>query len=370
MAAVTLDGLRKEFPDGTVALHALSLAIADGEFITLLGPSGCGKTTTLRLIAGLDAPSGGHIRFGARPVEALSPAARNVAMVFQSYALYPHMTVRGNLEYPLRKRGVAAAERARRVADTADLLKIGALLDRRPNQLSGGQQQRVALGRAMVRDCDVFLLDEPLSNLDAELRAHMRTELVQLHRRLGHTMIYVTHDQTEAMTMSSRVVVLDQGRLQQVGTPDEIYRAPANRFVAGFIGSPAMNLLRGRLEEHGDALYFAVRDMRLALPAEWQNALRSRGAVAVLGGVRPEDLGLRPEDLGLRPGPGAAVVEAVERLGHESLVWVRLDGQRLCGRAPARTDLAVDQPVQLAIDPARLHLFDADTGVRLDGCQH
>jgi multiple sugar transport system ATP-binding protein len=360
MAAVTLDALCKQFADGTVAVNSLSLQIADREFVTLLGPSGCGKSTTLRMIAGLDHPTDGRILFDARRVDQLTTAARNVAMVFQSYALYPHMTVRRNLEYPLRKRRVAEPERSARIASTAALLKIEGLLDRLPRQLSGGQQQRVALGRAMVRDCDVFLLDEPLSNLDAELRAHMRAELVQLHRSLGHTMIYVTHDQAEAMTMSTRMVVLSGGRLQQVGAPDEVYHAPANRFVAGFVGSPTMNFLSGMLADRDGELEVQTPSLTVGVPNHRRAELQGSAAVSVLIGIRPEDLRLEPGD-----GPGRVIV--VERLGHESIVWIGLDDHRLCCRAPAQVPLEPDQRVRLLPDPARVHLFTADGSRRLIG---
>ncbi len=360
MASVTLDALRKQFTDGTVALNSLSLQIADQEFVTLLGPSGCGKTTTLRMIAGLDHPTDGRILFDARRVDQLPPAVRNVAMVFQSYALYPHMTVRRNLEYPLRKRHVSTAERVARVARTAALLKIEPLLDRLPRQLSGGQQQRVALGRAMVRDCDVFLLDEPLSNLDAELRAHMRAELVQLHRSFGHTMIYVTHDQAEAMTMSTRMVVLSGGQLQQVGTPDEVYHAPANRFVAGFVGSPTMNFLSGSLAERAGMLDVHTPLLKVTLPDQRRAELGGNTTPTVLMGIRPEDLRLELGD-----GPGRVLV--VERLGHESIVWIGLGEQRLCCRAPPQAPLKADQSVQLVPDPTRVHLFTADGSRRIIG---
>lgn len=359
MSSVRLDRLRMVFADGTVGLHELSLDIADGEFLTLLGPSGSGKTTTLRMIAGLDYPSAGEIRFGARRVDQLTPAQRNIAMVFQNYALYPHMSVRRNLEYPLRKRGMPAAERAARVAEVTALLKIETLLERRPRQLSGGQQQRVALGRAMIRDSEVFLLDEPLSNLDAELRAHMRAELIQLHRRLGRTMIYVTHDQTEAMTMSSRIAVLSQGRLQQLATPREVYHAPANRFVATFVGSPAMNLLPGRLEQSGEELRFVSEHLAVTLPASRLAELTSAPR-DVLGGVRPEDLRLAP-------GEGKAVITVVERAGHEAVVWLMLGDQRLVARAPADTAAEAGMRTALTIDAARLHVFSADSGERLIG---
>ncbi len=355
MASVRLDALRRVFPDGTVGLHGLSLDIADGEFLTFLGPSGSGKTTTLRMVAGLEHPSGGSISFAGRRVDNLSPADRNVAMVFQNYALYPNMTVRGNLDYPLRKRRLPTAERERRIAWASALLKIEALLDRRPRALSGGQQQRVALGRAMVRDSDVFLLDEPLSNLDAELRAHMRTELIQLHRTLGRTMIYVTHDQMEAMTMSTRIAVLAGGQLQQVAPPAEVYAAPANRFVAGFVGSPSMNLLPGRLQRRGDVPHFVTPHLTVPLPAAPPAA--------------PDDVvgGIRPEHLSLVPGQGEARIAVVERAGHEALAWFTLGGNRMVARLPAATTLSPGDTAALAVEPGMLHLFDAASGERLNG---
>ncbi|MBV9786373.1 MAG: ABC transporter ATP-binding protein [Acidisphaera sp.] len=359
MASVTLETLRRVFPDGTVGLHGLSLDIADGEFLTFLGPSGSGKTTTLRMIAGLEHPTSGVIRFGARRVETLSPADRNVAMVFQNYALYPHMTVRRNLEYPLRKRRVPAAERETRIAEVTALLQIGALLDRRPRQLSGGQQQRVALGRAMVRPSDVFLLDEPLSNLDAELRAHMRAELIQLHRTLNRTMIYVTHDQMEAMTMSSRIAVLSQGRLQQAATPHEIYHAPANRFVATFVGSPAMNMLAGSLEQRGDFLCFVSPHITIPLPARRRAELQGAPAAVIAG--------IRPDDLRFTGGDGEARVSVVERAGHEAVVWLTLGAQRLVARAPADTRAQAGDHGTLCVEGGKVHLFGAEDQARLIG---
>jgi len=359
MSSVRLDMLRLVFPDGTVGLHELSLDIADAEFLTFLGPSGSGKTTTLRMIAGLEHPTSGTISFGGRRVDMLSPAARNIAMVFQNYALYPNMTVRRNLEYPLRKRRVPAAERDRRVAWASGLLQIDALLGRRPRQLSGGQQQRVALGRAMVRDSDVLLLDEPLSNLDAELRAHMRAELIQLHRRLGRTMVYVTHDQMEAMTMSTRIAVLSQGRLQQVGPPAEIYAAPANRFVAGFVGSPAMNFLAGRLEQRGDTIWFVSPHLSAALPAHRNAALHDAPA-AVMAGIRPEHLSLAE-------GPGEARVAVVERAGHETLAWFMLGTDRMVARLPPGAALEAGDSAVLSVNAEMLHLFGQQSGERLIG---
>lgn len=361
MADVQLTHVRKQFPDGTVAVHDFTLGIADGEFLTFLGPSGCGKTTTLRMIAGLESPSDGDIHFGPRRVNDVPPGERNVAMVFQSYALYPHMTVRGNLEYPLRKRRVPQAERGRRVAETAATLQIESLLDRRPRQLSGGQQQRVALGRAIIRDPQVFLLDEPLSNLDATLRAHLRAELVQLHRRIGKTMIYVTHDQVEAMAMSTRIAVMHQGRLQQVDTPDRIYNHPVNRIVASFVGTPAMNFIEGELVEEGDILLFRAPGLDVTLPAGRAAALREvlrRGAIIA---------GIRPEDVVVDNGPYPARVRIVEPLGHESIVLLDVGNGTLVARAAAEIPLHAGQSATLGLRPSKVHLFDAQSGVRLPG---
>ena len=255
MSGIRLAKVGKRFGD-VVAVEELDLDIEAGEFVSILGPSGCGKSTLLRMLAGLEQPSNGTISIDGKVVDNLPPAERNIAMVFQTYALYPHMTVAGNIEYPLKKRRVPRAERARRVRKAAATLELEALLQRKPRELSGGQQQRVALGRALVRDPAVFLLDEPLSNLDAKLRAHMRAELIRLHRRIGRTMVYVTHDQLEAMTMSQRIAVLRDGRLQQFAPPRDIYARPGNDFVAGFVGTPSMNLLDGHLEGAGSSRVF------------------------------------------------------------------------------------------------------------------
>ena len=345
---IRLRGVRKQFPGGAVAVEDLDLTIADGEFLTLLGPSGCGKTTTLRMIAGLETLSAGEIHFDGQRVDKLPPAKRNIAMVFQNYALYPHLTVRGNLEYPLKRRGVPVSARPAMIDRTARLLHIDELLDRRPRQLSGGQQQRVALGRAMIRDPAVFLFDEPLSNLDAQLRATMRAELIRLHARLGNTMVFVTHDQLEAMTMSTRIAVMYRGLLQQVGTPAEIYGRPANRFVAGFVGTPAMNfwdatLASGQLHSAG------LSDLWLA-------------GVAAVG---PVVAGIRPEHITLGEGPDIAEVSVVEALGHETLVLLSVQGLELTVRAPAEIALRSGQTVPIALKPDRIHLFDPVSGARL-----
>ncbi|HEV7268632.1 MAG TPA: ABC transporter ATP-binding protein [Falsiroseomonas sp.] len=344
---VHFEKVRKAF-GSAVAVRELDLTIRGGEFVSLLGPSGCGKTTTLRMLAGLEFPTAGMISIGGRVVNEVAPGARDVAMVFQSYALYPHMTVAENMAYPLKKRGVAKAERAERVARVAETLHLGALLPRKPRQLSGGQQQRVALGRALVRDPRVFLLDEPLSNLDAKLRAHMRAELIELHRRVGRTFVYVTHDQLEAMTMSDRIAVMHEGVLQQFGTPSEVYNRPANLFVAGFIGAPAMNLLRGHAEQ-GDFVHPALR-------------LDVTGAA-----TREMVLGLRPEDVTLGSGPFAARVRLVEPTGHEQIAKLDIEGgDTLTIRADAEAPLTAGETLRWGVRAARLHLFDATKGTRLD----
>ena len=355
MAAITIRGLCKEYLRGQHAVADLDLDVAEGEFLTLLGPSGCGKSTTLRMLAGLETPTAGEIRFNDRVVTELAPADRNVAMVFQNYALYPHMTVRQNIEYPLRKRGVPAAERAERALAVAQLLQIEPLLERRPRNLSGGQQQRVALGRALIRKPEVFLLDEPLSNLDAKLRAYMRVELIELHRRVKATMVYVTHDQLEAMTMSDRIAIFDAGRLQQIGTPDEVYNHPANRTVAAFIGSPAMNFLEGELVmQDGAAL---ARSGGLAILAGQERLARATGPKVTLG--------LRAEAIRLGDGPFEGRIEIVEPSGHEAIVTVSVDGRRLVTRVAPDAGYRMGDVVRVGFDERRLHVFDGQTGVTL-----
>ena len=353
MAGVTFERVVKRFGSVT-ALHGLDLAIRDGEFVSLLGPSGCGKTTTLRMLAGLEGVSEGRILIGERTVNELPPAKRDIAMVFQSYALYPHMTVRENIAYPLKKRRVPQPRRNEEVERVAALLELGPFLDRKPKQLSGGQQQRVALGRALVREPQVFLLDEPLSNLDAKLRAHMRAELIELHRRLGKTMVYVTHDQLEAMTMSGRIAVLSQGRLQQFAPPEEVYNQPANRFVASFIGTPSMNLVDGTVADG------AFRAEGLAVPLDH---------AAPAG---PATLGVRPEYVLLGEGDTPAKVRVVEPTGHETIVIVEAgEGVRLTARVPATQRFAPGETLTLRLAPEGLHLFAADeAGARIPTRAH
>ena len=348
MAGITLAGVGKLYAGGTRAVSDVNIEIAEGEFLVLVGPSGCGKSTLLRMIAGLEAISEGEISIGGRVVNRMEPAERDIAMVFQNYALYPHMTVRQNLAYGLRNRRVPAPEIERRVAEAARMLEIGAFLDRKPRALSGGQRQRVAMGRAIVREPAAFLFDEPLSNLDAKLRVQMRGEIKQLQARLGTTSVYVTHDQLEAMTLAHRLVVLNGGRVEQIGAPLELYRRPASAFVASFIGSPAMNLLDAELTPG------SVRVGRAVLHAE----TGMRGA-AILG-IRPEDM--HPVAAGT-PGTLLLQVAYVEELGAQRLVHGTAEGQPLVAALPAGSELG--ERLTLLPAPGALHAFDIASGRRL-----
>ena len=353
MADVVFDRVQKTFGTFT-ALHGLDLAIGSGEFVSLLGPSGCGKTTTLRMLAGLDFPSSGDIRIGDRLVNDVAPGARDIAMVFQSYALYPHMTVEQNIAYPLRKRGVPKAERAAMVARTAEMLQLGPLLGRKPAQLSGGQQQRVALGRALVRDPKVFLLDEPLSNLDAKLRVQMRTEIKALQRKLGLTTIFVTHDQEEALTTADRIAVMDQGVIQQIGTPIELFDNPANRFVATFVGS--INLLPGRIEHAADGA--AIFDSHIL------GRIRLPGAGVASGeadiAVRPHSLLLSgTSDAGSHAWLEGEVLER-EFVGEFVRYVVAVRNERLTADQPHHVGEPVYEPgqrIHVGVDAAQLRVL-------------
>jgi multiple sugar transport system ATP-binding protein len=377
MAAITLEQVTKEF-GGVTAVDDVSLEIGDGEFLVLVGPSGCGKSTLLRMIAGLEEVTYGSISIGGRDVTDLAPKHRDIAMVFQTYALYPHMSVRQNIGYGLKARRTPKGEIAQRVADVAELLGLSDLLDRRPAQLSGGQRQRVAMGRAIAREPQAFLLDEPLSNLDAKLRVGMRASLAQLHHRLGITTVYVTHDQVEAMTLGQRVAVMRNGDILQVDTPHALYTEPRNLFVAGFIGSPAMNLVEATVD--AGVVHFA--GYRVPLPA--------RGAVpdgAIILGIRPEAF----EDPAFAPGLPTVevVVEVLEDLGSDAHIFFTVDarsitaevleagddaeamlttsGTLFTARVDARTKARVGDRLELAVDPDRLHFFDPQTGARLAG---
>ncbi|MEO9214401.1 MAG: sn-glycerol-3-phosphate ABC transporter ATP-binding protein UgpC [Rhodanobacter sp.] len=361
MAAVQLDQLRKIYPNGNVGVAGASFEIADGELLVLVGPSGCGKTTLLRMIAGLETISGGTLSIDGRVVNEVAPKDRDIAMVFQNYALYPHMTVAENLGFGLRLRGHKQADIDQRVAAAAKTLELEARLTSRPAALSGGQRQRVALGRALVRDPKVFLLDEPLSNLDAKLRLSMRVEIARLHRQLKATMIYVTHDQIEAMTLGQRIVVLDGGVIQQIDTPMNLYERPANLFVAGFVGSPAMNLLRGTLKfDHDWLLATAHGDVALGQPpqaAAWQ-AWRDRDVVL---GIRPEDL--QPQEAG--DAALSAQLEVLEPVGNEIFLNLRFGAQALVSRVSPRALPEPGSVVSLGLVAQRLHLFDPASGTRI-----
>ena len=361
MSAISLVGLGRTFPGGVNALNALDLDIADGEFLVIVGPSGCGKSTLLRLVAGLERPSTGAVLIDGKDVTNVSPRDRDIAMVFQSYALYPYMTVRENLGFGLRVRKRSKATIKEHVAHAAKLLDIEDLLDRKPAALSGGQRQRVAMGRAIVREPSAYLLDEPLSNLDAQLRVSMRTELARLHQRLGVTTLYVTHDQTEAMTLGQRVVVLNKGQLQQCATPQEMYEHPANTFVAGFVGSPPMNLVKARATD--DIIQFG--EHRIALPT------------AHRGLSGPVTLGIRPTALMLteRPDPATTIsvqVEVVEHLGLDTNLIFNVGaalpgfGDRLfIARIPGNRSIGPGASVHLMVDADDLLYFDAESGVSL-----
>jgi multiple sugar transport system ATP-binding protein len=380
MAEIELAHVHKSYPNGATAVHDLNLTIADGEFLILVGPSGCGKTTTLNMIAGLEDISSGELRIGGERMNEKAPKDRDIAMVFQSYALYPHMTVRQNIAFPLTLAKMKKAEIAQKVAETARILDLTDFLDRKPSQLSGGQRQRVAMGRAIVRHPKAFLMDEPLSNLDAKLRVQMRGEIARLQRRLGTTTVYVTHDQTEAMTLGDRVVVMHGGIAQQVGTPEELYERPANLFVAGFIGSPAMNFFPATPTSMGLRLPFGEVTLDMSVPEKTN----------VIVGLRPEhlaDASLIDGYQRIRAVTFEVNVDLVESLGADKYVYFTAAGSavhaaqldelagmegeselhqgQFVARVPAASRAAVGQRIELAFDTSKIAVFDADSGANL-----
>src|SRR5579862_194224 len=359
MAEVVLQSLNKNFEE-VYAVRDVNLTIRDKEFIVLVGPSGCGKTTTLRMVAGLESVSSGRILIDGKIINDLPPMDRDIAMVFQNYALYPHMSVYDNMAFGLKMRKFDRADIGKRVQDAAEILGIEQLLQRKPRQLSGGQRQRVALGRAIVRHPQVFLFDEPLSNLDAKLRVQMRVELKKIHDRLGTTAVYVTHDQVEAMTLGDRVVVMKDGRVQQVGEPLELYNQPANRFVAGFIGSPAMNFIEVRLAAENGGLWAAAEGIRIKVPPRVAQRLGQYNGKEVTLGVRPEDLGIAAN--GEAPDLSfAAEVEVVERLGSEILLDVAVGPATMVASVEPTSTAKVHETLRLALNPNRVHFFDNET---------
>ncbi len=378
MASVRLEGIRKIYPDqaGTVAVHGVNLDVADGEFVVLVGPSGCGKSTTLRMVAGLESISAGKLFIDDREVNDVPPKDRDIAMVFQSYALYPHMTVRDNLAFALKLRGTSKSDIDQRVNVAASTLGIESFLDRTPRQLSGGQRQRVALGRAIVRQPKVFLFDEPLSNLDAQLRVQMRREIARLHQELEATMIYVTHDQVEAMTLGDRIVVMNKGHVQQIDTPMHLYDHPANRFVAGFIGSPAMNFITGTIADKNPLEFVASQNaFTMQIPPSLASRVQEIKGMPVVLGIRPEDV-----SVALASGPALfagestivdppalapARLDIVEALGNEVFVYATVGAFTLTARVSPQPLPKPGEPVTLAFDLAKAHFFDEQTGGRV-----
>ncbi|SMO89251.1 ABC transporter ATP-binding protein [Melghirimyces algeriensis] len=364
MAQVKLNHIYKRFGDVT-AVSDFDLEIKDKEFLVLVGPSGCGKSTTLRMIAGLEEISEGKLYIGDRLVNDISPKDRDIAMVFQSYALYPHMSVYENMAFGLKLRRFGKEEIDARVKEAAKILDIEHLLDRKPKALSGGQRQRVALGRAIVREPQVFLMDEPLSNLDAKLRVQMRTEISKLHQRLETTVIYVTHDQTEAMTMGDRVVVMKDGVIQQVDTPDRIYHRPVNRFVAGFIGSPAMNFIDGRLVKEKGEVFFHAQNLNVKIPQGRVKTLQEKGYVGkdVVFGIRPEDLHDEPVFIEASTDSRVTLqVEIVENMGSEIYLYLKgITQDSIIARVKARNLFSPGSKVTLAFDMNKAHIFDKKT---------
>ena len=377
MASLSLRHIYKKYPGGVTAVSDFNLEVKDKEFLVLVGPSGCGKSTTLRMIAGLEEISEGELFIGDRLVNDVAPKDRKIAMVFQNYALYPHMSVFENMAFGLKLSKVPKETIKKKVEDAARILDITHLLDRKPKALSGGQKQRVALGRAIVRNPAVFLLDEPLSNLDAKLRAAMRTELTKLHQRVATTFVYVTHDQVEAMTMATRIVVMKDGLIQQVDTPQNLYDAPCNKFVAGFIGTPQMNFLDGRLEAKGEDVYFVfdrvtevnmkpqVEPVLIKLPAEKVSdpAVKEYIGKEIVAGIRPECI---HDDAGnIAMFPDAVVdtdVEVTELMGAEIYLYLKVgDEAKLTARVSSRSTSRAGDKIQVAFDTARIHLFDKDT---------
>ena len=364
MAGIELKNVSKIYANNVVAVEDVNLDIKDGEFMIFLGPSGCGKSTTLRMVAGLESISKGDILIDGQRVNDIDPADRNIAIVFQNYALYPHMTVAGNLGFGLKLRGVDRAEIERRIATIAAMLGIEMLLDRKPAHLSGGQRQRVALGRALVREPKAFLLDEPLSNLDAKLRAAMRTELIKLHQKVGTTIIHVTHDQVEAMTMGQRICIMKDGHIVQVGAPLEVYRNPVNTFVAGFLASPPMNLVEGRLEPSGNGgLEAVVGTARFNVPAAFRSGYASHVGAGATIGLRPEDFHLSP--VGQESSAVNVRAVAVELLGPEVILVAELGGPggpEVMARMPRDFEARPGTDLTLHYDLSQLHVFDAASG--------
>lgn len=365
MSELNLNHIKKVYPNGFEAVKDFNLDVKDGEFVIFVGPSGCGKSTTLRMIAGLEDISGGDLYIDGNRVNDLDPKDRKIAMVFQSYALYPFLTVRENMEFPLKIAKLSKEEIDKRVAEASRTLGLDNLLDRKPKALSGGQRQRVAMGRAIVRHPKVLLMDEPLSNLDAKLRGQMRVEISKLHEKLGSTIIYVTHDQTEAMTLGDRIVVMSDGEVQQIDTPSNLYQYPVNRFVAGFIGSPQMNFMDVVIKEAGDKVYLTIGDDDILISDEKAAKLKAKGyknGQSVVLGIRPEDLSDHPEMLAKFPESTAkGKVEVYEMLGSTSNLYVDCNGTQVTAAVDPSTKARVGDVVTLAFNNNNIQIFDKDS---------
>ncbi|MDH4246726.1 MAG: sn-glycerol-3-phosphate ABC transporter ATP-binding protein UgpC [Deltaproteobacteria bacterium] len=360
MAQVILKGIRKSYEKQEV-VHGIHLDIAHNEFVVLVGPSGCGKSTTLRMIAGLEEISGGEIYIGDRLINDVPPKDRDIAMVFQNYALYPHMTVFENMSFGLRLRKTPKEEIRRRVEEAADILNIRELLERRPKQLSGGQRQRVAMGRAIVRHPQVFLFDEPLSNLDAKLRVQMRTEIKKIHQRVKTTIVYVTHDQVEAMTLADRIVVMNGGNIEQVGTPQQMYEQPATRFVAGFIGSPSMNFIPAKVVENGSALNIQMGSLKLKVPPSRASRYKPFMGKEMIFGIRPEHLTEKKAHTHQEQEDFDAKVEVLEPMGVDTMVFININGQDVCARSAPSATKEVGQSMSFTAQMQNMHLIDPAT---------
>lgn len=369
MAKVVLKNINKVYPGSTVpAVNNANLVIEDKEFVVLVGPSGCGKSTTLRMIAGLEEISSGELYIGDKLCNDVAPKDRDIAMVFQNYALYPHMTVYENMAFGLKLRKVPKEERDRKVKEAAKILGIEHLLERKPKALSGGQRQRVALGRAIVREPKVFLMDEPLSNLDAKLRVAMRTEISKLHKKLNTTFVYVTHDQTEAMTMGTRIVVMKDGVIQQVDSPTVLYNSPCNMFVAGFIGSPQMNFMNALIEKKDNSLYVKIGNTVLPIPADKAAVVEEKGYVGkeVVFGIRPENLD--DEASFVEKNSSSCVnakVELVEHMGSETFLYLVLEGNNITAKVAPTTTAKIDDVIKVGVDMSLMHLFDKETEITI-----
>ncbi|MCB9274676.1 MAG: sn-glycerol-3-phosphate ABC transporter ATP-binding protein UgpC [Lewinellaceae bacterium] len=364
MAGIKFDRVSKYFGK-VAAIKEVEFEIQDKEFIVLVGPSGCGKSTLLRMIAGLEEISSGQLYIGGQLVNGLPPKSRDIAIVFQNYALYPHMTAYDNLAFGLKIRGLDKKTIREKVMEAARILEIEPLLNRKPKAMSGGQRQRVAIGRAIVRNPKVFLFDEPLSNLDAKLRGQMRLEIARLHQKLQTTIVYVTHDQVEAMTLGHRIVVLDRGEIQQIDTPQNLYNFPKNRFVAGFIGSPPMNFIEGSITENGEGLHFKDNSGQLSAPVASRPELDAYAGQAITMGVRPEHIHAQPEKGAAFYAAFSADIQLVERLGHESFAFASLHGQPIAARLGADEEVRPPCRMPLYIETGKMHFFDVQSGLRV-----